>query len=204
MATGNICIFGSSSNNIDRKYIDAACETGALLAENGLDMVFGGGAVGLMGAAAEGAYAGGGRIIGVIPEKLNKPGIASAHCTELIVTRDMFERKSTMENLADAYIALPGGFGTLDEITEVLALKQLGYIEGQIVILNIDGFFDGILAQFESCVANGFTNRRYLGLYKTVSTPLEAIEAIRGYVPEEMPDKIKEALMYHEQSSQSE
>ena len=199
-----ICIFAASSPNIDDKYIAAAESFGRCLAEHGFDLIFGGGRTGLMGACARGVHSKGGRTVGVIPEKLNKPGIASAHCTEPIVTRDMFERKSTMENLADAYIALPGGFGTLDEITEVLALKQLGYIEGQIVILNIDGFFDGLLAQFESCVANGFTNRRYLGLYKTVTTPLEAIEAIRGYVPEEMPDKIKEALMYHEQSSQSE
>lgn len=198
---GNICVFGASSGNIPQSYKEAACEVGALIAENGWGMVFGGGAVGLMGAAAEGAYAGGGRIIGVLPERLNRPGIASELCSELIVVRDMHERKATMEKLSYGYIALPGGFGTIEELLEVLTLKQLGYIDAPIIILNVNGFFGPLLVQLDACVSGGFTNKRYLRLFSVANTPLKAIELARQYVSVEMPDKLEEALRSNEKDT---
>ena len=109
------CIFGASCPNVAKGYLEAAFETGALLSEHGLGMVFGGGNTGLMGAAARGVKSKGGRLIGVIPEKLNQPGIAYPHCDQLIVTPDMHTRKAKMEALSFGFLALPGGFGTLEE-----------------------------------------------------------------------------------------
>ena len=144
-----ICIFAASSPNIDDKYIAAAESFGRCLAEHGFDLIFGGGRTGLMGACARGVKAAGGKAIGVIPKKLNQPGIAFEHCDELIVTADMHERKATMERLSSAYIALPGGVGTLEELMEVLTLNQLGYIEAPVVVFDQDGFYDSLLKQLD-------------------------------------------------------
>ena len=138
----NVCIFAASSPKLARHYIDAAFALGAALAENGIGLVFGGGRTGLMGACARGVQAKGGRITGVIPKKLNVPGIAFEHCDELIVTEDMHTRKATMERLSGAYIALPGGIGTLEELLEVLTLNQLGYLSAPVVIFNQNGYYD--------------------------------------------------------------
>ena len=130
------CIFGASCPNVAKGYLDAAFAAGALLAERGLGMVFGGGNTGLMGAAARGVKSAGGRLIGVIPEKLNQPGIAYPHCDQLIVTPDMHTRKAKMEALSFGFLALPGGFGTLEELLEVITLNQLGYLQAPVVLLN--------------------------------------------------------------------
>ena len=190
----NICVFGASNSSIPHIYVETAYELGALLAEEGFGMVFGGGAVGLMGAAAEGVHAGGGTITGVIPKRLNHPGIASELCTELIVTADMHERKALMEKLSSGFVILPGGYGTAEELMEVLTLKQLGYLDAPILIINTNGFYNSLLEQFHRFVSDGFMNKRYLGLYKVVDSPSEAIDCIKNYHADDMPDKIKEAL----------
>ena len=147
----NVCIFGASSSNIPECYIEFAEKLGHRLASDGHGMVFGAGRTGLMGAAARGAYSAGGKIIGVIPEKLNIPGIYFEHCTERIQTATMHERKQLMESRSDAFVALSGGFGTLEELLEVLTLKQLGYHNLPVIIVNINGFYDPLIAQFERC-----------------------------------------------------
>ncbi|MDO4568025.1 MAG: TIGR00730 family Rossman fold protein [Clostridia bacterium] len=190
----NICLFGASCNNIDSIYSETAFEMGALLAENGFGLVFGGGAVGLMGAAAQGAAAQDGEIYGIIPEKLNRPGISFDSCTKLIEVADMGERKQRMVEMSSGYVVVAGGIGTLDEFFEVLSLKQLGYIDDPIIIINTNGFYDNLLAHLHGCVKEGFTDRRYLKLFLVTDSATEALKMLLEYVPPDVPDKITEAL----------
>lgn len=196
-----ICIFAASSPNIDDKYIAAAESFGRCLAEHGFDLIFGGGRTGLMGACARGVYSKGGRIVGVIPEKLNQPGIPFEHCSEMIVTKDMHERKATMERLSSGFVTLPGGVGTLEELMEVLTFNQLGYIDAPVVIFNQDGFYDNLLAQFDALAKAGFMHTECLKLFSVAATPEEAIEKLIGFRKAKLPDKIKEAVKGHEEHS---
>lgn len=189
----NVCIFGASSSNIPECYIEFAEKLGHRLASDGHGMVFGAGRTGLMGAAARGAYSAGGKIIGVIPEKLNIPGIYFEHCTERIQTATIHERKQLMESRSDAFVALSGGFGTLEELLEVLTLKQLGYHNLPVIIVNINGFYDPLIAQFERCVAEGFTDKHFMNLFCSV-TSIEAVAEALALPPREMPDKIQSVL----------
>lgn len=189
----NICIFGASSSNIDEAYFEAAYEVGRLIAESGFGMVFGAGGRGLMGRAARGCYDAGGRIIGVIPEKLNKPGIYFENCTERIETATMHERKAKMESLSCGFIALGGGFGTLEEFMEVLTLKQLSYMDPAIVLLNTRGYYDPLIAQLENCYKEGFTNREFAEIYHVASTPEEAVSYCVGYRGMDIRDKLLDA-----------
>ncbi len=190
----SVCIFGASCSSIDPAYIEAAYRTGALLAERNIGMVFGGGNTGLMGAAARGIHENGGRLTGVIPEKLNQPGIAYPHCDELIVTPDMHTRKATMEKLSEGFIALPGGFGTLEELLEVLTLNQLGYIALPVVLLNTRGYYDRLIDQLKYCVEEGFTSPACLSIFAVADTPEQAVELVMKMKLSELPDKIKDAL----------
>ena len=123
-----ICVFCSSSDAVDRAFLDAAAQTGSLIAQGGHSLVFGGGRVGLMGAVARGVHAGGGRVVGIIPTFMNRPGVPCLDCDELIFTADMRERKARMMEMAEAFIALPGGFGTLEEMSEVITQKQFDFV----------------------------------------------------------------------------
>lgn len=190
-----VCVFGASNSTIPTEHIEFAENLGAALAENGFALVFGAGTTGLMGAAARGAHARGGEIIGVIPKKLNVPGIYFEHCTERIETATMHERKALMEDRSDAFIALGGGFGTLEELMEVITLKQLGYIDKEIIIVNIDGFYDNLLAQFDRYVADGFTHGLFLHLYTVAKSVDEVIRALNEPEKRIMPDKMQEALL---------
>ena len=136
-----ICLFTASSNTLAPVYVDLARQFGTALAQRGHSLVYGGGMRGLMGAAAEAAQENGGKVVSVIPEKLDRPGIALENPNEKIVTRDMGDRKATMEDLSEAFVVLPGGFGTFDELFQVLAKKQLCYHNKPIVLLDVDDFF---------------------------------------------------------------
>lgn len=188
------CLFGASSAQLDAKYYNTAFEMGSLLAANGWGLVFGGGDAGLMGSAARGIKHNGGCLIGVIPKRLNMPGIAFLECDELLITDSMHERKARMEELASAYIAMPGGFGTLEELLEVITLKQLGYHNNPIAILNQDGFFTHLLNQFEECFSQHFSNPIYAELYNVSKTPIEIIEYIDTYIPAKIMHKIDAQL----------
>ncbi len=190
----NICVFGASSSRIDQKYKDCAAELGRLLAENGFGLVFGGGCLGLMGAVARGVHAHGGCVTGVIPEKLNRPGIAYDECNELIVTSTMHERKATMERLSSGFVVLPGGYGTLEEALEVLTLMQLGYFSAPVVFLNVDGYYDPLVRQLEACVETRFTNKAYLQLFRCAATAQEAMAYLLDYTPPDLPNKMEDAL----------
>ncbi len=197
----DVCIFAASSPKLAQHYIDAAYALGAALAESGIGLVFGGGRTGLMGACARGAFAKGGRITGVIPEKLNVPGIAFEHCSKLIVTADMHTRKATMERLSDGYIALPGGIGTLEELLEVLTLNQLGYLRAPVVIFNQNGYYDALIAQLRTCVEQEFADASCLALYAVADTPEGAVQALRAFQLPELPNKIKDAIQYDKEAS---
>lgn len=190
-----VCVFGASNSAIPKEHIEFAEALGAALAEHGYTLVFGAGTTGLMGAAARGAHSKGGEIIGIIPKKLNVPGIYFEHCTERIETETMRERKALMEEKSDAFIALGGGFGTLEELMEVITLKQLGYIDREIILVNLGGFYDNLLAQFDRYVEDGFTHALFLELFKVAHTIEEVLDALHSPTPSVMPDKMQEALL---------
>ena len=161
----NICLYGASSSAIAKAYVNPTEELGAKIAERGHTLIYGGGAAGLMGAAARGAYSRGGEIIGVVPSFLNVDGILFDNCTELIFTETMRERKALMEQKSDAFIMTPGGVGTFDEFFEILTLKQLGRHSKPIGIFNINGYFDSLIAQLENAVHKQFMNPEIFELF---------------------------------------
>ena len=160
----NICLYGASSNVIAKAYINPTEELGAKIAERGHTLIYGGGAAGLMGAAARGAYSRGGKIIGVVPSVLNVDGILFDNCTELIFTETMRERKALMEQKSDAFIMTPGGVGTFDEFFEILTLKQLGSHSKPIAVFNINGYYDCLIAQLNNAVHKQFMTQESLNL----------------------------------------
>ena len=192
----NLCVFGASCSNIDSEFLNAAYTLGQVMAQRGIGLVFGGGNTGLMGAAARGVHDGGGRIIGVIPEKLNRPGVAYPFCGQLIVTPDMHTRKARMEELSDGFIALPGGYGTLEELMEVLTLNQLGYITAPVVILNTKGYYSDLIAQLRECVNEGFTAAPCLDIFSVAGTPEEAVQLALNKERPDIPDKLADAIRF--------
>ena len=142
-----ICVFGAASNEIDKSYIEAVENLGELMAKRGHSLVFGAGGHGVMGAAARGAYKGGGKIYGVIPKFFDDENVELifGKCDELIFTETMAQRKAKMEDIADAFIIAPGGIGTFEEFFEVLTLKQLGRHVKPIVIYDINGYYKDLL-----------------------------------------------------------
>ena len=164
-----VCVFCASSNDAPEHYFDAARRTGAELARRGWPLVYGGGSVGLMGACARATHTDGGRVIGVIPENLRKAEVAYEDSDELIVTKDMAERKDHLIGRASAFINLPGGFGTLDEMLEVITLKILGYHDKPILIVNVGNCYDELVAAFERIYADKMARPKYSELYELVA-----------------------------------
>lgn len=171
----SICVYCSSSNAVDAHYTEATVEFGTLLGQRGLTLVYGGASVGLMGQLAVSVQRAGGRVVGVIPQSLRDREIAYEAADELIVTRDLRARKAIMEARADAFVALPGGFGTLEEVLEVLTLKQLRAHAKPIVFLNTAGFYDRLLAVFEQLYEQRFTKSAYREFYHVVAQPADAL-----------------------------
>lgn len=173
-----VCVYCSSSNDIDEAYPPVAEALGRHLAARGHTLVYGGGAVGLMGVLARAAHDAGGHVTGVIPSKLqDREGIAY-DADELIVTETMRERKRIMFSSSDAFIVLPGGFGTLEEFMEVLTLKQLGYHDHPIALLNVNGFFDTLLSFFNELREGRFTREALSELVHVVPTAEAALDRI--------------------------
>lgn len=181
-----IAVFGASSGSMDPAYYDAAFEMGARIAKSGCAMLFGGGDTGIMGAAARGAHSEGGRVIGVIPEALNLPKIAYPECDELIVTTGMRDRMEKMCDLSDAFCVLPGGFGTLYELFEILTLNQLRYILKPVAILNTKGYYEKMAELFEVMYRERCAREMCRRLYSMVDTPEAAMEAIAGWEKPEL------------------
>ena len=162
----NLCVYGASSDKIDKVYIKTVEKMGLEMAKRGHGLVFGGGAEGLMGAAARGMSAGGGKIIGVAPSFFEVDGVLYDRCTEFIYTETMRERKQTMEDKSDAFIMTPGGIGTFEEFFEILTLKQLCRHQKAIAVLNINGYFDDIAQLMDTAEKGGFLKNETLKLYK--------------------------------------
>lgn len=185
----NICVFCSSSEALHKKYSDMASELGELIGQNGNTLIHGGGKIGLMGVLGRSVKQFGGKVIGIIPEKLNIKGVASETDDEMIVTKDMRDRKAAMHEYADAFITLPGGFGTLEEIMETLTLKQLKYHSKPIVFIDTDNFFQFLFKQFDVLFDEEFTNRDFRNLYYIAATPTDAMTYIKDYKHKDIKDK---------------
>lgn len=184
-----ICVYSSSSCTVDNIYFEAASELGREIALKGDTMLFGGGLIGLMGASAKAIHQYGGKVIGVIPEALNVKGVVYESCDELVVTKGMRERKATMDSRSDAFIALPGGFGTLEEILEIISLKLLRYHNKPVVILNVNSFYEKLLEQFEVIINQQFAKQECSKLYYITDSVTSALEYIDSYIPPAFSDK---------------
>ena len=182
----NVCVFASSCNYLQEIYYKEAADFGKLLAENNYNMVYGGSSLGLMWACAEQVKIGGGNIIGVMPEKLHNLGVYTDECVELIVTEGMRERKATMDKISQAVVALAGGFGTLEELSEMIVQKQLGYNNKPIIILNTNGFYDKLNEFFEEIITQKFAKNISRELYYIAQSPIDAIEYLKNYKPKEL------------------
>jgi len=180
-----ICIFGAASNKIDKKYIETVEKLGEFLAERGHTLVFGAGGNGLMGAAARGFKRKGGKIYGVIPTFFRDECVEVIYgeCDELIYTETMAQRKAKMEDLADAFIIVPGGIGTFEEFYEVLTLKQLGRHTKPIALYDIDGYYDKLEEFMEYSMREGFINDVCKEIYACAGTPEEVISYIENDKP---------------------
>ncbi|MBL7995284.1 TIGR00730 family Rossman fold protein [bacterium] len=178
-----IAVYCSSSDMLEDSYYAAAHDMGALMVKHGYDLVFGGSNVGLMGTIARAVQSHGGKVTGVIPEFMHKRGIAYEASNELIVTADLRERKKIMENRADAFIAMPGGFGTLEEILEVLALKQLQSHTKPVIFLNVNGFYDPIAAFFELLYQRRFAKEDHRNMYFVAESCESVFEFLGNYTP---------------------
>jgi uncharacterized protein (TIGR00730 family) len=179
----SVCVFSSSSDAVAPHYLEAATALGTALARRRLTLVYGGGKVGLMGAMAQAVHAHGGQVVGVIPHFLRRQEVAYEAADELVVTRDLRERKAIMESRADAFVALPGGFGTLEEIMEILTLKQLETHAKPIVFLNTSGFYDPLLSLFEQLFREQFTKADFRGHYHVASRPDDVFAHFDRYQP---------------------
>ncbi|HEX6972366.1 MAG TPA: TIGR00730 family Rossman fold protein [Limnochordia bacterium] len=171
-------MFCASSSTVPRPYLDLARSFGTALGARGHCLVWGGGAVGMMGEVARAAQRAGARLIGVIPRALLAREVAFEGAEEMIVTETLRERKQRMDELCDAFVALPGGIGTLDELVEAIALKQLGYHAKPIAVLNSDGFFDPLLEQIGRQIGGRFAPDSLWRLFTVVGTPEAALEHI--------------------------
>ncbi len=185
-----ICVYGASSDEIRKVYISEGEALGLAMAQRGIDLVFGAGADGMMGAVARGVTEGDGHIIGVVPTFFNVDGILYDKCDELIRTETMRERKQTMEDYADAFIMTAGGIGTFEEFFEILTLKQLGRHNKAIVVLNTDGYFDKLQQMMEYSIGEEFIFESVLDLYKIADTVEEALDYIEGYIPPEITPSV--------------
>lgn len=151
-----ICVFCGSNNGLNPVFVEAAGNVGKFLAKENIELVFGGGRVGLMGKIADTVLANGGKVIGVIPESLAIKEVAHQGLTELHVVNSMHQRKAMMAELADGFIAMPGGFGTFEEFCEIITWAQLGIHVKPCALLNVDGFYDNLIAMFDHSTAQNF------------------------------------------------
>lgn len=175
-----ICIFGAASYSIDKQYINEVEKLGEMLALKGHELVFGAGGNGLMGAAARGFTQGNGKIYGVIPSFFRNEVIEAIYekCDQLFFTETMAERKAKMEDLADAFIIVPGGIGTFEEFFQVLTLKQLGRHTKPIVIYNINGYYDKLQEFIDFAIKQEFINTKCKTIYGIESDPEKVLEYI--------------------------
>ena len=184
----NICVFLSSSDAVALEFVDLTRELGAAIGREGHTLVFGGNNTGLMCVLADAVKDNGGKVIGVVPRKLEELGRSYRRSDELVITRDLRDRKAVMDERSDAFVALPGGLGTLEEIIEVLNLKYLRYHQKPVVFINHRGFYEPLFAAFASFYAERFTKRAVERLY----TALPAVDDLFPYLEAYQPVQVEE------------
>jgi uncharacterized protein (TIGR00730 family) len=178
-----ICVFCGSSSGAKPVYRDAAITLGREIAERGLRLVYGGGKVGLMGAMADAALEAGGEVVGVIPQALVDEEVAHNGVTELIVVGTMHERKAWMADIADAFVAMAGGFGTFEEFCEVLTWTQLGFHKKPCGVLNVDGYYDPLLELFDRAVTDCFLRPEHRAIVLTAETAADVLDQLAAWKP---------------------
>ena len=183
MNMNHICIFCGSSDRIPSPYLDAARQMGYTLADRGLTLVYGAGRTGIMGALADAALERGGEVVGIIPALFNTPQLVHKNLTRLEVVADMHTRKARLAELADAFIALPGGYGTLDELFEALTWAQIGLHHKPIGLLNTLKFFDPLLGWIEHARNEGFIYAEHSALFTCAETPSNLLNALADHRP---------------------
>ena len=181
MTQNAVCVFCGSQPGRRAEYVAAAREMARLLAQSGIELVYGGGHVGLMGALADAAVAHGGRVVGVIPEHLMRPEVAHQALTELIVVDSMHTRKQTMARRSDGFIVLPGGFGTLEEMFEMLTWLQLRLQAKPVALLNVAGYFDSLLQFLEHAAGEGLIRREHQDLLLVERAPAQILARLSAY-----------------------
>jgi len=179
----SICIYCGSADAIHPDYRLAGRQMGRSLAENGIRLIYGGGKTGVMGAVADGALEAGGEVYGVIVTSMNTPALAHAGLTRLEVTPTIHERKARMYELADGYIALPGGYGTFDELFETLTWSQIGMHEKPVGLLNTRGYFEPLMSMVRHAEQEGFIFPEHIKLLCMADTPPELLACMDAYRP---------------------
>jgi uncharacterized protein (TIGR00730 family) len=177
-----LCVFCGSRTGVDPRFAQASVELGALLAQRGIGVVYGGGRVGLMGLLADSARDAGGEVIGIIPQALAEREVAHSGLSKLHVVESMHDRKSLMGELSSGFIALPGGFGTLEEFCEVITWSQLGIHRKPCGLLNVAGYFDNLIAMFDHAVAQGFISLENREIVLQAESSVELLDLVLNSV----------------------
>lgn len=181
----NICVYCGSREPRDKELAELASDAGEAIAGKGWSVVYGGGRVGMMGLLADAALSQNGEVIGVIPTALKKKEVAHPDITKMHETQDMHTRKALMESHSDAFMILPGGFGTLDEFFEILTWRQLGFHEKPIVMINGNGYFDGLLDYASRALSEDFIRQRSLDLFHVCTSVNEAMSILENHFENE-------------------
>ncbi|MGM0460328.1 MAG: TIGR00730 family Rossman fold protein [Bacteroidota bacterium] len=172
----NICVYCGSSDGLDPSFLSLAGEFGRQLAKQNIGLVYGGSSLGVMGALADSVMKSGGEVTGVIPRNLFSKEVAHTGITQLIPVADMHERKSTMANLADAFVALPGGFGTMEELFEIITWNQIGILDKPVTLFNFNGYYDSLISMIQSASEDGFIRKKNLEILQTAESISECLK----------------------------
>lgn len=191
MQIQSLCVYCGSASQVRKSHLQAARELGRLAAGAGVSLVYGGGRVGMMGAVAEGAQSAGGRVIGIIPQHLEDLEAGNREVDEYLVVNSMHERKQLMAERSDAFCALPGGFGTLDETFEIITWRQLKLHDKPVILVNIDGYWDPLLRLVEHQVAEGYLRGNPADLFLTVERVDQVLDTAASAPRPSLPDKIE-------------
>jgi hypothetical protein len=178
-----LCVYCGSSAGVNEAYATAARDLAGVLVRHDIELIYGGASRGIMGIIADAVLRGGGRVTGIIPRFLERKEVAHRQLTELHVVESMHARKSMMAELADGFIAMPGGFGTLEEIIEIITWGQLGFHECPCGLLNTCGYFDHLLAFLDHTQSEGFLRAQHRSMLLVASTPVELVEQFENYTP---------------------
>ena len=176
----SLCVLCGSREGNDPAYQEAAIRLGELMAEQGVRLVYGGGSIGLMGVIADAVIEAGGEVVGVIPDFLIRYEVGHGRLTDLVVTDSMHDRKRRMFEMADAFVVLPGGLGTLDETFEIVTWKQLRLHESPIIILNVNGYWSPLLALIDAAIRGGFAHPDIAELIAVVETPEQVLHSLKA------------------------